>query len=591
MSDFLYSALRQPPERLRAILADFLDPVTAEYSEFHGDWGSIAVACCSHDHYVVADDEDFLTVLLGEPIISVDEDVSGIGGKVRRQALHELLQGPPDISWDDHLDGPFAALAIDKQGARGMCLTDLVAAIPLFSAQWDSSTGRGLVIGSHVDAVARAAECSGRVDPVSALDMVIHGGITYPHTLYPGVSQVTPAAAREFTSAGEWVGRAVPYWRPYERDVYRSLGAAARELREAVEDDLRVTCADEKTVGLLLSAGEDSRAVLGAIPEGTHVEGFIYADWENREVRVARSVANAYGAELTVGIRHPEHYLRGMETAAKLVGSQNRFIDVHGYGFHKDLALDEFPVMLGGYSADTLLKGQYSRTKLPKSQEAFGTDEAPRIPRLPGVRAEHLQEVASRRERWRQRLLQYRPTTADEWVNLWPFSMRRASANFHGNRRLFRSHEPFMCNRVVKLGTVVPASWKKRRRLFLAAFRRNLAPAWHVPHARSLYPYFGFYPNLLLGAGVRFGRHLRARASSTVGVHQGPWPDRAVEVRSGQMTEKRWSYPIAGTALEQLFSGTASEYEAAIRAGWTANQQLLLLELVYLIRADAATDA
>lgn len=592
MSDFLFSAVQQPPDKLRATLAEFLDPVTAEYREFHGDWGSLAVACCAHDAHVVIEDDEYLTVLLGEPILAVGSERRGIGGPTRRQKLHELLQRAPDLAWDEHLDGPFAALAVGKRTGRGMCITDLMAAIPLFYAQWDSSTDRGFIIGSHVDAVARVAGCSDRVDPISALDLVIHGGITYPHTLYPGVAQVAPAAAREFASMGGWAGRAVPYWRPIERDEYRSLGAAAKELREAVEDDLRVTCADKDTVGILLSAGEDSRAVLGAIPDGPQVRGFIYADWENREVKVARRVAAAYGGDLIVGIRHPEHYMRGMETAAKVVGSQHRFIDVHGFGFHRDLELDQVPVVLGGYSADSLLKAQYAKVKLPRGQRSTGSGATVTIPKLAGVRNELLIEVADRRERWRQRLLEYRPNSADEWLSLWPFSLRKTSSNLHGNRRLFRIHEPFMCNRVVKLAAVVPRKWKRKRRLFLAAFRRYLAPAWHIPHARSLFPYFGFYSNLVLGAGVRFGRHVRARASSTTGVHHGPWPDRDVEVRSGLMAEKRWAYPVTGTTLEQLFSGTAAEYESIVRDGWTANQQFLLLELAYLIRVgEGASDA
>ena len=53
MSDFLFSTARRPPGTLRAALDLYLAPVTEACLEYHGDWGSLAVARASHDRDVV----------------------------------------------------------------------------------------------------------------------------------------------------------------------------------------------------------------------------------------------------------------------------------------------------------------------------------------------------------------------------------------------------------------------------------------------------------------------------------------------------------------------------------------------------------
>ncbi|HET7275851.1 MAG TPA: hypothetical protein VFI91_11855 [Longimicrobiaceae bacterium] len=580
MSDFLYSAVRQPEGRLRGILADQLDAVTSEYIELHGDWGSLAVATCPHDEHVLHRVDGFISVLLGQPIVTSARAARGVGGLGRREAVHELARDEftERLAWDDHLDGPFALFLMDEASGTGGFATDLMASIPLFSTGVDSQDGPDFVLGSHVDAVAITAGRHNEIDTVAALDFVIHGSITFPHTLYPAVAQVEPAAAWTFDSRTGRIGPFNRYWIPNERELFSTIRDAAMALREAIANDLAAVCDGLDTVGILLSAGEDSRVVLGAIPPGPLVKAFIFADRENREVEVTRRVAAAYGARFVMGTRHQHHYLAALETTSSMVGSQHRFIDVHGAGFHKELGLDQLPVVLGGFSSDTLLKAQYATARLPKGQNAWkrGTSDGIAIPALPGVKSDLLDEVAARREGWRERLAPYRPDSAGEWLNLWPFSMRRASGNFPGNRRLFRTHEPFMSNPVVKIAAAVPQKWKMNRRLFHIAMRPYLERSWNIPHGRSLYPYFGFYSNLALGAGVRFARSVRARINATSGDHHGPWPDRKVEVRSELMAEKRARYPVHGTALEAMFDTDLSD-------GWVPNQQLLLLELAFIV--------
>jgi hypothetical protein len=569
VSDFLFAVRRRAPGELRAILIRHFGPVAAQVAEHHGDWGSLAVVRAAHDGEVLVEDESSLSVLAGVPIARIAPHAPGLAASgPRRRAVHELLSRGPATPWSERLDSGFAALRVDR-GGGGMVVTDIASFVPVFA-------GAG-VIGTHPDAVARAAGRHHEVDEVSAADLVLHLSCTFPYTLFRGIEQLPPATARSFDAGGAWKDDASTYWRPTEENPYASRADAATALQEGLVENVRQACGELPAAGILLSGGEDARAVLGAIPPGPEVRAFVFADWENREVRVARAAARAYGAELTFGRRRPDHYLHGLETVASLLGSGQLFMDVHGYGFHESLGLRELPVVLGGLSSDSFLKGQHAPAAAPPG--------APfPVPDAPELRPDLLRAVAERRTGFRRWLEEIRPTTAQEWERLYPFTQRKHSGNFHGNRRLFASHEPFHSAALVALAAAVPLRWKEGRTLFHEAMKPLFAPSWHVPHSRWRYPYFGRAANLPLSVGLRVARGVRAVATGELRARQGPWPKWASVVASPAMAEKRRAYPVLGSPLAALFTARReAEVERAV-AGWHPLRQLILLQLAYLAR-------
>ncbi|HYJ79937.1 MAG TPA: asparagine synthase-related protein [Longimicrobiaceae bacterium] len=566
MSDFLFSTRRRPPGELRRHLDDYLAPVSAGFEEHHGAWGSLAVARAHHDAVVVESDAALLTVLAGDPVVRGGAEAPALAAfGPRRHAVHELLRPPGGVPWDGHLDGHFAALAVDPATGRGRVVTDLFAFVPVYAA---TAVSGELVLGTHVDAVARAGGRGADLDPVSAADFVASYVVTFPHTLYAGVEQLPPGTERAF-SRGGWDDGGRVYWQPLEETGFGSLPAAAAALRQAVADDVRAASAGGGPVGLLLSGGEDSRAILGAMPPETEVRAFVYADWESREVRIARRVARAHGAGLTVGWRGASHYIDGLETAAALLGSQHLFSDVHGLGFHETLGIRDLPVVLGGLSSDSLLKAEYG---VP----------LPQVPALPGVRPELLREVAARRAAFRDRLAEIRPRTADEWAVLYPFSMRRHGGNLHGNRRLFRSHEVYHATGVLRVAAGVPQEWKRRRRLFHRAMRPFLARTWQVPHAKARYPYFGHHANLLLAPGLAAARGLRAVLRGETRARQAPWPKWRSIADSPAAARRRRELPLLETPLAALFVPASPGAVESSVAHWYALHRLALLQLAFL---------
>lgn len=413
------------------------------------------------------------------------------------------------------------------------------------------------------------------LDPVSAADMLINLSCTWPHTLYHGVRQLAPASVHAFGRDGKWVDDGAAYWRPLENNPYRSVNEAAAALRGAVMNDVRAAVQGESMVGLLLSGGEDARAVLGAVPEGVEVRAFVYADWENREVRVARAAAKAYGATLTFGQRSPDHYVEGLRPVSSIIGAHNNFMDVHGWGMHERLGIRDLPVVLGGLSSDSFLKAEHAPSAVPADRFE--------MPAASAIRPELRHAVIARRLEFRRWLAEMRPASAGEWERLWPFTQRRHSANLHGNRRLFASHEVYHANAVVALAAAVPTAWKQNRRLFHAAMKPLFRRSWHVPHARWRFPYFGAAANLPLSAGLRVTRGVRALLTGEVRARQQPWPKWRLVARSEAATRAMAACPPWETPLRDIFvDQPRDELMASIRAEWHPLRELFLLQLAYL---------
>jgi hypothetical protein len=160
--------------------------------------------------------------------------------------------------------------------------------------------------------------------------------------------------------------------------------------------------------------------------------------------------------------------------------------------------------------------------------------------------------------------------------------MRKYAANHHGNRRMFRAHEPFMSNAVVKLAAAVPQRWKLHRRLFHRAVRPLLQPSWWVPHSRNRMPYFPAPVNAVARPLLGLVRDVRALATGTMKANQESWPVWEDLVRTPEMGAKTREHPLSDSPLRELFD--ADDPEAAMRDGWKPLRRLAALQLAYLTR-------
>ena len=523
-----------------------------------------------HERSALLRSETHTTLVLGNPVVSLPGlSRAPLFVGERRRLLHHRLASP-NFSAADVLDGGFTVFVVEHVTGLARLITDRFSFIPQFRAL---ERAGGVVFGTHPDAVAQAAAVANDVDLVAAADLVANLTCTFPFTVYERVEQLESGAVYELPPNRAPSAPRI-YWQPREENTFRSLGECAAELRSAVCSSVDASCTGIDKAGVLLSGGEDSRAVLAAVPATTAVGAYIYAEWESREVRIARAAASAYGASLRVGLRAADHYTAGFERTASLVGSNHLFMDVHGYGLHQRLGLDGLPVVLGGLSADSLLKATYAPGKRP---EQF------RSPRLSNLREELLREVDVRRNTFRHRLLELRPESADEWLQLWPFSMRKHGGNVDGNRRLFRVHEAYHASAVLAVAAAAPVAWKRHRRVYHRALRPLFARSMFIPHAEYRFPYFNRLGNALLMPGLTIARGVRALATREVRARHRPWPRWSTLINAPSMRAREEMLLQRGSRFSELFDYASGEV-AGGPMNWGALNRLMLVQLAYVTR-------
>jgi hypothetical protein len=586
MSDFLYSTERREPGALGAALRPWVGPLGLEPEERHGPWGTLALARPDHEAYALHETGDALTLVIGHPTVAPpDGSPALIGYGDRRDWLHRALEEPRRCV--DALDGHFGALRIekgtkhggagpgpDRGGVSGSVLTDRFGFVDLYEARGPDG---GLVIGTHADAVAAATGRADRIDPVAVADACVNFVSTYPRTIYDGVALLPPAAIRWF-DAGGWTGPTDVHWRPWEAGLGPHVGASpglgelAERLRAGVVASVEAATAGVHRAAVLLSGGEDSRTVLAAVPERVEIRGVVYAEWESREMRIARRVGRAHGARVDRATRPHDHYSARFPDMARIAGSTHQFTDIHGLGLDISPPLATFPVVLGGLSADSLVKACHA----PK-HTGF------RSPRLPGLRPDLLEAVDERRSRHLEWLRRWRPETADEWMWLWPFAMRHYSGNVAGARRQFRSWQPYHSTAVLDVAAVAPQRLKRRRRLFRRAMRPLLRRTAWVPHARHHFPYLGPVGNVLAVPWLEAGRAVRDLVTRERGLRHKSWPPWGAVARSPGMREQERSLPVVDTPLGEIFERAQPAAVDGARAQWTSLSRLKLVELAYLL--------
>jgi hypothetical protein len=530
MSDFMFSTTPKPKGELTRHIQSIYHNEAPGVSEYHGRWGSLAVSRNLYNGFQPYETAEHITVVIGGPVLYFQDNLFLTNGDpvAGTRAIYQRWQRGA-MRWDKDLSGPFAILMIDKQDSQISCITDLMMFIPIYQFQHDGV----VMLGTHVDALARAAGQTENLDTVSLADFILDYVVTYPYTAYKALRQCHPAAMHGFKRDEQGGVRPIEphlYWLPEENNPYENIDQAALALRHGLQDYVERVTAGMSQVAQFISAGEDSRSLAGLLPKKLQRDAFVFLDSLNSEGRIAKAAAEAYEAKFHLKTRGKNHYLDILPEAADLVGSGHQYHHAHTLGFHRICELNRYPAVFGGFLSDTLLKALLSR-------KVRGHGRIPFVPSffIPGearskqvnhdlFTANVLKAITERRRAHLQAVQQMRKRTAHEWFVLWPITMVYGMPLLYSNRRLFRSYEPFMAKEVVKISAAVPTSWKLNRRLFHKAMRPFLQPTRWLFHADGRLPYFPWYINMPVQFAVWFSRHIASRIKPNQGI-QGSWGD------------------------------------------------------------------
>lgn len=172
--------------------------------------------------------------------------------------------------------------------------------------------------------------------------------------LWEDVRSVPPATALSFRDGRE--ERRV-YWElrfTYEREG-SSLDKNAERLAASLHDALDRATAGYAHVGLLLSGGIDSRALLACLPADTVC--YTVCGTANVESRIAAKACELRGCRHVALRRGPNHYLEIMPRAARVAEGVYKYYDAHLENLYLPLREKTGGVILHGYGFNIILRG------------------------------------------------------------------------------------------------------------------------------------------------------------------------------------------------------------------------------------------
>lgn len=300
------------------------------------------------------------------------------------------------LEFVQRLNGIFAFALWNEHTRQLIIARDHLGVKPLYY----TNAGSRFLFASEIKALLVDAECRKEVDVHSLGLLFTLRYVPSPHTLFRDIKKLPPGHLIVVNAAGASIQR---YWgwKPNIREKY-SEPELIQEYQSLVEDAVRLQMRSDVPVGLFLSSGIDSGALLALMrnysngPVRTFTIGFQDGEQTN-ETDDARAVAARFGAEHDEMILTPEdyqrHYARYLWDLEEPVGNE----PAAAFYFVSMIARKKVKVVLCGQGADEPWAG-YHRYIGVKLSQVYS-----RLPHLltNGI-AQPLVEAFARNERLRR---------------------------------------------------------------------------------------------------------------------------------------------------------------------------------------------
>ncbi|HYM70029.1 MAG TPA: asparagine synthase (glutamine-hydrolyzing) [bacterium] len=263
------------------------------------------------------------------------------------------------------LRGMFAIALWDGRTRRLILARDRLGIKPLYYTRRDGQW----LFASEIRAIRAVLPGSLPVDPIAVAAFLRLGSVPGPLTAFEGVHELPPATTLVLAE-GEADGVLRSYWQvpvpdPGSGDAVASIG----ELRERLLDAVTRHLVSDRPVGVFLSGGLDSGAIVAAMREAGHARvrtfSITFPEAEFDEGADAARVAARYETE------HTARTVSGQDLAAdldRIIGAmdQQTVDGVNTYYVSEVTRRSGTVVALSGLGGDELFGGYSSFRQLPK---------------------------------------------------------------------------------------------------------------------------------------------------------------------------------------------------------------------------------
>lgn len=162
----------------------------------------------------------------------------------------------------DHLDGEFCVAIIDPDRHRVLIATDAIGSHPLY---WHANS-LGLTFSSTLSALLRATPSNRRLDLRAVADYITLGSLLADRTLVRDVSLLPPGTLLQYNAQTQSVScRRYVDVSTFFQEKYLSKATYLEAVEAEFTCAVNRALASARPVGLALSGGLDSRAILSAL--------------------------------------------------------------------------------------------------------------------------------------------------------------------------------------------------------------------------------------------------------------------------------------------------------------------------------------
>lgn len=321
----------------------------------------------------ISNEDDTIQIVFNGEIynfIELRKDLEAAGHRFKTRSDTEvILHGYEEWGVDcvNRFNGMFAFAIWDQNQQRLFIARDHLGIKPLYYAR----VGDRLLFASEIKALLEDPQCPRAVNLNALSQLFTLRFVPSPNTLFEGIHKLPPGHWMIGDASGIRVER---YWR-WKPSVFTT--APEEELIERyqglVEDAVRLQMRSDVPVGLFLSSGVDSAALLALMgkhagaPVRTFTIGFEDGEKSN-ETDDARALAQRYGAdheEMIVGAADYKRYFdRHLWDIEEPLGNET----AAAFYFVSQLASRKVKVTLAGQGADEPWAGYHRYIGVKLSQ-------------------------------------------------------------------------------------------------------------------------------------------------------------------------------------------------------------------------------
>lgn len=332
-----------PRDASEFVKAELSQKVVAESADYNLEMAYSSVK----PEPVIAEDEKFVTVLIGAPIIGECIEPSS--------AIREFFSGKDiDLNKIKDLNGEFLVFRFDKKTSELSVINDRFTSFPLFY-YYNQNNGSfyASIYFSDLWEFLKKNNCL-EIDQNAFFEFYWLQRLLGTKTYAKNAFFLEDASLLKLKDKNISITR---YWQRDYAKSQKSLSVHAQMMCDLVRQSVRRKASDDKRFGHFLSGGMDSRSVFAAFEDKLPV-CFTATFGENRELKTAAKIAAAKGATHIPLELAEQHLGQIFRHSTKVIGGMYNFDHGLFYGFNQAVQ-ENADVCFHGHGFDYMFQGMY----------------------------------------------------------------------------------------------------------------------------------------------------------------------------------------------------------------------------------------